>query len=605
MPGALALFAKANKITLAELDKLLDQGKVTTKQFVDFLKKLGTDYELQAQLIGNSAEEAGARFGVAMEELKFKAGTTLIPVGAAFQDLATQITRAIIPLTEEGGAIQNLADAIRGLQIVAKETGPIVGDIFRGMAKEINAAFEILNPSAAGAVNGLLAYFAQIGKEARDLEERYKELNANKRTVTYATADQVTRENGGYITQEAKRVGEEMAKQVALAAKLEPFLIQKTNLEKELALAVGEQNEALRDELNYKIRSVELAIRQFKALEGITDEKRRQQIIDDFARQQSVLLAKLTGQRLEDEEDITKELEKQFQIVADQIDKQAAAEAKAEAERQKFEDDAGKSIKDKIALQQAVLAGKEDEYKRQKMIDDLIESSTKDGVTYIGPEEAGRLVDTFLQGEKAVAQYNKQLEMTKQLGLDLKNALDTAIVDTITAAIDGSKDLNAVLSDTLKQVGRLLLNFGVKTLTGGILGFKDGGVAPAGQASVVGENGPELIRPLVPTMVSPFDENRESLATQATKAIASDAFGEASEVMGQSTAVMATNSARSESKEFTSASSMTIETQVINSVEYATVDQVQAAAKAASKEARARVFSDLKNKPTARAGVGV
>ena len=161
------------------------------------------------------------------------------------------------------------------------------------------------------------------------------------------------------------------------------------------------------------------------------------------------------------------------------------------------------------------------------------------------------------------------------------------------------------MSDTLKQVGRLLLNFGVKTLTSGILGFKDGGVAPAGQASVVGENGPELIRPLVPTMVSPFDENRESLATQATKAIASDAFGEASEVMGQSTAVMATNSARSESKEFTSASSMTIETQVINSVEYATVDQVQAAAKAASKEARARVFSDLKNKPTARAGVGV
>ena len=107
--------------------------------------------------------------------------------------------------------------------------------------------------------------------------------------------------------------------------------------------------------------------------------------------------------------------------------------------------------------------------------------------------------------------------MTKQLGLDLKNALDTAIVDTITAAIDGSKDLNSVLSDTLKQVGRLLLNFGVKTLTSGILGFKDGGVAPAGQASVVGENGPELIRPLVPTMVSPFDENRDTLATQATK----------------------------------------------------------------------------------------
>jgi TP901 family phage tail tape measure protein len=53
------------------------------------------------------------------------------------------------------------------------------------------------------------------------------------------------------------------------------------------------------------------------------------------------------------------------------------------------------------------------------------------------------------------------------------------------------------------------------------------------------------------------------------------------------------------------ASSMVIETQVINSVEYATIDQVQKASAASAKQARAQVFNDMKNKPSRRAMVGL
>ena len=53
------------------------------------------------------------------------------------------------------------------------------------------------------------------------------------------------------------------------------------------------------------------------------------------------------------------------------------------------------------------------------------------------------------------------------------------------------------------------------------------------------------------------------------------------------------------------AGNMTIETQVINSVEYATVDQVRIASAASAKQARAQVFSDMKNKPSKRAMVGM
>ena len=53
------------------------------------------------------------------------------------------------------------------------------------------------------------------------------------------------------------------------------------------------------------------------------------------------------------------------------------------------------------------------------------------------------------------------------------------------------------------------------------------------------------------------------------------------------------------------AGSMTIETQVINNVEYATVEQVRLASAASAKQAKAQVFSDMKNKPAVRRKAGI
>jgi hypothetical protein len=50
---------------------------------------------------------------------------------------------------------------------------------------------------------------------------------------------------------------------------------------------------------------------------------------------------------------------------------------------------------------------------------------------------------------------------------------------------------------------------------------------------------------------------------------------------------------------------MVIETQVINSTEYATVDQLRQSNAATAKQARAQVFSDLRNKPASRAQLGM
>jgi hypothetical protein len=54
-----------------------------------------------------------------------------------------------------------------------------------------------------------------------------------------------------------------------------------------------------------------------------------------------------------------------------------------------------------------------------------------------------------------------------------------------------------------------------------------------------------------------------------------------------------------------SGGSLRIETQVINNVEYATVDQVTQATAASAKKAKAQVFADMRNKPSTRASLGM
>ena len=102
--------------------------------------------------------------------------------------------------------------------------------------------------------------------------------------------------------------------------------------------------------------------------------------------------------------------------------------------------------------------------------------------------------------EKEAATMNKVFESIGQ-------SIETGIVDSLTAAVDGTKKLADVAADTLRNVANILLQFGVSTAlgglgsTGGILGKlfgggkAKGGSVSAGRSYVVGEKGPELFTP--------------------------------------------------------------------------------------------------------------
>lgn len=142
----------------------------------------------------------------------------------------------------------------------------------------------------------------------------------------------------------------------------------------------------------------------------------------------------------------------------------------------------------------------------------------------------------------------------------------------------------------------------------GKLGFADGGYPPVGQASIVGERGPELFVPgrqgaIVPNDI--FAATRAALNKGGTSS--SGAFEENAQALAVSSSYTRERVMERERQTMLTGAggSMLIQTEVINNVEYATVDQVAQIAATSAKQARAQVFADMRNKPSTRASLGM
>lgn len=94
LPGAVTKFAEANKMSLPELQKALEQGEVGLNELMNFIIQLGDEYSDVANKIAGSSQDAGARLTVAYNQMRIAIGEALQPIGAAFQE-------AFIPFIED------------------------------------------------------------------------------------------------------------------------------------------------------------------------------------------------------------------------------------------------------------------------------------------------------------------------------------------------------------------------------------------------------------------------------------------------------------------------------------------------------------------------
>jgi tape measure domain-containing protein len=95
LPGAFTLFAQSLNMTPAQLDKALEDGKVSLQDFGKFAELLFARFGKSAEAIVNSPAAAGDRLQTSLSKLSENIGKLLAPIGAAFQNTFAAIVTAI------------------------------------------------------------------------------------------------------------------------------------------------------------------------------------------------------------------------------------------------------------------------------------------------------------------------------------------------------------------------------------------------------------------------------------------------------------------------------------------------------------------------------
>ncbi len=166
LPGAFTLFADSMGKTPAELDKALEQGKVTLEDFMGFAETLFNKYGENAKILADSPAAAGDRLQTALSVLRDNIGQLLSPIGAEFQDTFTlkiiqpinDATEALMKFYKVGEKFredrlreliqerESLEERIKGIELLIPETGIFDFPISKGSLKnELEAAKEKLN----------------------------------------------------------------------------------------------------------------------------------------------------------------------------------------------------------------------------------------------------------------------------------------------------------------------------------------------------------------------------------------------------------------------------------------------------------------------------
>lgn len=264
-----------------------------------------------------------------------------------------------------------------------------------------------------------------------------------------------------------------------------------------------------------------------------------------------------------------------------------AARAKATAI-----EDAMRPLEEQRAILEGTLAGRGEEVRLQLEIERILKGTP-------GLERAK--VEELVRGNAELEKQVEQAAELEQLYAQVGQRVADGLVEGITAAIDGTKDLQEVLADVLKDVGKMFLQFGIKSAFGslGLPGFAEGGRPDIGKPSIVGEKGPEIFVPDSAGTVLSNDESKAAMArySPANNNAAVGPQDGGGDVYGSGGAAGAVQT------------TFKLETTMINGVEYATVDQVRAmgvnATKQGAKAGEAATLRRLQMSPGTRRKIGL
>ena len=568
-PGVIAAIGAELKVPIGQLKNLAKEGKITSAVLIRALKRVETEGTDRLSEALNTPAQKFKLLQNRVEDLNVALGKLILPAVLSFLDL---LTGKVTALT---GEVNKTSRALAKVNQLLQQFKILSGDSATA-GKQIENMFNFAAKAAFDFVASLIP-----GIRALDLFLKLRDRLAGKegpKKVRYPKASEYPD-----LSSLDDRLGFDPpgSDDKDKGSKRESQVPQ---LQAELQLA-----KALFD-IDQKIRAAELDGNRLR-VERLQAERIGVELAGE--------IAQINLEQIPEAEKLLK-IDIARVAANEELGVLAAEQLQAQQDRAQAAADALRPIEDEIKLLKGRLNGDEARVQREMDIRDLTDERL--GITR---EMATALVDE----RNGLQELVKQAEFLEGIFAEVAQQIQAALVDTITSAIDGSKDLQAIWADTLKSIGRFLINAGIGQLGGGlgIPGFADGGLAPANKPAMVGERGPEIIVPATPGLVIPNDPFKDAAAAISSPAgTTADPFAATEAVMGSAAQVMQAEAAeRQASAMAQSDSNMTIQTQVINSVEYATVEQVQAASTAAAKNARARVFGELKNSPSRRGGIGL
>ena len=182
LPGAFTIFADSMGISTKQLDKLLEQGKVTLDDFVGFTEELIRRYSTTAEELAKAPELAGARLEVAVKKAQLAFGGFFANVGAGFQDYFTNLINFALKNEEA------LKDVIAEFVLFGENVATIFTEIGKGILEIFGPIFKYLAEELgrfAKAVSGdivrgqrLKQYEEIYGKTSREALQRTSEQRA-------------------------------------------------------------------------------------------------------------------------------------------------------------------------------------------------------------------------------------------------------------------------------------------------------------------------------------------------------------------------------------------------------------------------------------------
>ena len=173
LPGAFTLFADSMNKTPAELDKALEQGKVTLEDFMGFAETLFAKYGENAKILAQGPEAAGDRLKTATSELKDAIGKAITPIGALFQGSFSEI---VVAITNSKGAMLAITHTLKAIGVAAFVTVEGIRFLVRALIDQFKIMNAIKNFDFAEVSRLSKKFFEDTGLQAKKNLQRFKDL---------------------------------------------------------------------------------------------------------------------------------------------------------------------------------------------------------------------------------------------------------------------------------------------------------------------------------------------------------------------------------------------------------------------------------------------